>query len=50
MKKYSIYEEYHINLCECSLYGYCDITYSLLLFPNVSNTYCFDHLFSCLRI
>ena len=20
---YRIYEEYHINLCECSMYGYC---------------------------
>ena len=24
---YRIYEEYHINLCECSMYGYCYITY-----------------------
>ena len=26
---FRIYEEYHINLYECSMYGYCDITYSL---------------------
>ena len=23
-----IYEEYHINLCECSIYGYCYISNS----------------------
>ena len=26
---YRIYAEYHKNLCECSMYGYCYITYSL---------------------
>ena len=26
---YRIYEEYHINLCECSLYGYCYITFAV---------------------
>ena len=26
---YRIYEEYHINLSECSMYGCCYITYSL---------------------
>ena len=26
---YIIYKDYHINLCECSMYGYCYIPYSL---------------------
>ena len=56
---YRIYEEYHKNLCDSSMYGYCyhygipdrcsnfdGLTYrsTLLLFLNISNTYCFDPL------
>ena len=29
------YEEYHINLCECSMYGYCYIIYSLQVYNKI---------------
>ena len=29
---YRIYEEYHINLCECSLYVYCYIFFSIKVY------------------
>ena len=29
---YKIYEEYYINLCECSMYSYCSITFSFQVY------------------
>ena len=60
---YRIYQEYHINLCECSMYGYCmeDLAYAQIGMGRFTETtcscfltfltpYCFDPLCPRLRI
>ena len=37
-----IYEEYHINLCECSMYGYCYLSFKA---PTLSNSRDIDEVF-----